>query len=167
MDDSQDSPVTHMRLSVNGVHHDIEVQDDETLVTSLRDLGFTSVRVACGIGMCGTCTVQVDGMVASSCLLLTRQMSGREVVSGEGLVEDGAPSEVQQAFLDHRAYQCSFCIPGMVLTVDACLRSHPDATVNDVKEYLSGNLCRCGTYPSILEAVHALVTGRIAGDEVR
>jgi len=167
VDDSQDSPVAHMRLSVNGVHRDIEVPDDEALVTSLRKLGFTSVRAACGIGMCGTCTVQVDGMVASSCLLLTRQVSGCELVTSEGLVEDGALSEVQQAFLDHRAYQCSFCIPGMVLTVDACLRSHPSATVSDVREYLSGNLCRCGTYPSILEAVHALVAARTAGGDVR
>lgn len=167
MADFSDTPVTRLGLHVNGRVHDIDVPDDEALVTTLRRLGLRSVRASCGIGMCGTCTVQVGGMVASSCLLLTRQIVDREVVTSEGLVADGEPSAVQRAFLEHRAYQCSFCIPGMVLTVDACLRDRPDAGVAEVREYLAGNLCRCGTYPNILDAVRALVAEPTAGDPSR
>lgn len=163
MDDERTevATMTSVRLRVNDATHDIEVFDDEALVTTLRRLGFRSVRGACGIGMCGTCTVSVDGLVASSCLLLTRQVEGRPLRTSEGLGGDGGElSEVQQAFVDRRAYQCSYCIPGMVLTVDACLKEQPDATLEDVREYLSGNLCRCGTYVNILEAVHDLLRRR-------
>jgi aerobic-type carbon monoxide dehydrogenase small subunit (CoxS/CutS family) len=147
-------------LDVNGRTERVVVPDGEPLVTTLRDrLGLRSVRGTCGIGICGTCTVQVDGRVASSCLLLTRQVAGRPVRTSEGLVDAGGGlSRVQQAFADSRAYQCSYCIPAMVVSVDACLREHPDATLDEVREYLSGNLCRCGTYVSILEAVRALVS---------
>jgi aerobic-type carbon monoxide dehydrogenase small subunit (CoxS/CutS family) len=163
MVEQQPARTTRMRLHVNGAQHEVDVADDEALVTTLRRLGFRSVRGACGIGMCGTCTVQLDGQVASSCLLLTRQVAERAVVTSEGLVDaDGTLSSVQQAFVDHQAYQCSFCIPAMVMTVDACLREQPDATAEQVREYLSGNLCRCGTYMSILDAVEALVAARAA-----
>lgn len=146
-------------LLVNGSRHEVVVPDDEPLVLTLRDrLGLRSVRPTCGIGICGTCTVQVEGAVVSSCLLLTRQVAGRAVVTSEGMVaDDGTLSRVQQAFVDQGAYQCSYCIPGMVVTVEACLRDNPDASLQEVREYLAGNLCRCGTYVSILEAVRTLV----------
>lgn len=156
---------THaMSLEINGSAHDLSVRDDELLVSTLRErLGLRAVRATCGIGICGTCTVQVEGEVVSSCLLLTRQVEGREVRTSEGLVSaDGQLSKVQQAFMDNRAYQCSYCIPGMVVTVDACLSAHPDATFEEVRDYLAGNLCRCGTYVSILEAVRELVAERRA-----
>jgi len=157
-----------MSLEVNGSTHHLPVRDDELLVSTLRErLGLRAVRATCGIGICGTCTVQVDGHVASSCLLLTRQVEGRDIRTSEGLVsEDGQLSRVQQAFLDNRAYQCSYCIPGMVVTVDACLTEHPDATFEEVRDYLAGNLCRCGTYVSILEAVRELVANRRETREV-
>jgi aerobic-type carbon monoxide dehydrogenase small subunit (CoxS/CutS family) len=129
----------------------LRVADAETLLATLREtFGLTSVRGTCGIGVCGTCTVMVDGKVVSSCLMLTRQVRGRAVTTAEGLVEDGRLDEVQEAFVDAGAYQCSFCIPAMTLAVRACLNEHPDATLDTVREHLAGNLCRCGTYPQIL-----------------
>ena len=154
----QPEPVT---LRVNGETVEIAIHDDETLVETLRErLRLRSVRATCGIGICGTCTVQVDGRVASACLLLTRQASQRDIRTSEGLVEEGGElGRVQQAFVDRHAYQCAYCIPGMVVTVDAALQTRPDATVEDLREELAGNLCRCGTYMNILEAVAQLVGG--------
>lgn len=156
-----DSSVSDVVLSVNGEQHQVSVPVDEALVTTLNErLGFSSVRPTCGMGVCGTCTVQLDGAVASSCLLLTRQVAGRSITTSEGLVsDDGTLSRVQQAFVDRGAYQCSYCIPGMVVSVDACLSETPNASVEEIREYLAGNLCRCGTYVSILEAVADLVEG--------
>jgi len=147
-------------LRVNGVQRDVEAETDDTLLTTLReDLGFTSVRGTCGIGVCGSCTVLVDGQVTSSCIMLTAQVHDRDVTTAEGLCgPDGELSAVQQAFVDHGAYQCSFCIPAMTLTVSAAL-ADPEVGRDPaaVRDYLAGNLCRCGTYPQILAAVHELV----------
>jgi aerobic-type carbon monoxide dehydrogenase small subunit (CoxS/CutS family) len=150
-----------LNLDVNGGEVVVEVPADEALVHTLRDrLGLRSVRPTCGLGICGTCTVQLDGAVVSSCLLLTVQVAGRSIRTSEGLVnDDGSLSRVQQAFVDNGAYQCAYCIPGMVVTVEACLAEEPDASMEEVREYLAGNLCRCGTYVSILEAVTELVRG--------
>jgi len=150
-----------LNLDVNGGEVVVEVPADEALVHTLRDrLGLRSVRPTCGLGICGTCTVQLDGAVVSSCLLLTVQVAGRSIRTSEGLVNnDGSLSRVQQAFVDNGAYQCAYCIPGMVVTVEACLTEKPDASMEEVREYLAGNLCRCGTYVSILEAVTELVRG--------
>ncbi len=155
------SDTVNVRLQVNGDVHDVEIHADETLVETLRRrFGLRAVRATCGIGICGTCTVQVDGRAASSCLLLTQQLGDREIVTSEGLVDDGTLSDVQQAFLERRAYQCSYCIPGMVVAVDACMRNRPDVTLEELREELAGNLCRCGTYPQILEAAHDLIAAR-------
>ena len=149
-----------LTLEVNGEEIVVEVPADEALVNTLRDrLGLRSVRPTCGLGICGTCTVQLDGAVASSCLLLTVQVEGRSIRTSEGLTNDGRLSRVQQAFVDNGAYQCAYCIPGMVVTVEACLAESPDASMEEVREYLAGNLCRCGTYVSILESVTELVRG--------
>jgi aerobic-type carbon monoxide dehydrogenase small subunit (CoxS/CutS family) len=150
-----------LTFNVNGDDVAIEVPADEALVHTLRErLGLRSVRPTCGLGICGTCTVQLDGAVVSSCLLLTVQVAGRTVKTSEGLVnDDGSLSRVQQAFVDNGAYQCAYCIPGMVVTVEACLAETPDASMQEVRDYLAGNLCRCGTYVSILEAVTELVRG--------
>lgn len=152
-------PVT---LTVNnGSEHVVDVRDGELLLETLRALGCTSVRGTCGIGVCGTCTVQVDGRAASSCLLLTEQAAGREIRTSEGLAgPDGELDEVQAAFVRHQAYQCSFCIPGMVMALRAYLDREDQPSFAAAREELAGNLCRCGTYPSILAAVRELTEGR-------
>lgn len=148
-------------LSVNGEVHRVSVNGGETLLHTLRErLGQTSPRGTCGIGVCGTCTVLVEGKVASSCIMLTVQAGEREITTSEGLADpDGRLSSVQEAFVRRGAYQCSFCIPAMVLTVHAAMRDRElSQDVGRVREYLAGNLCRCGTYPEILDAVSDLVT---------
>lgn len=153
-------------VTVNGSEHVVDVRDGELLIETLRALGYTSVRGTCGIGICGTCTVQLDGDAASACLLLTEQVAGRELRTSEGLVGPGAKlDEVQEAFVRHQAYQCSFCIPGMVMTIRALLDQRQDLSFEAAREELGGNLCRCGTYPSILAAVRELTEGRQSHDD--
>ena len=148
-------------LTVNGRRLEVDVAADEPLATTLRDgAGLSSVRTTCGLGLCGTCTVMVDGEVISSCLMLSHQAVGRSITTSEGLRRDGLLSRVQQAFVNQGAYQCAYCIPGFVVTVEACLRHHPNATVDEVREYLSGNLCRCGSYAAILDAIREIVADR-------
>lgn len=161
--------MTAVALSLNGEPVTLDPRDDETLQESLRDrLDLSSVRYACGIGVCGTCTVLVDGRPASSCLLLTAMVAGRSVVTAEAVPElpPGSDPElgrrVQQAFVEERAYQCSFCIPAMALTVQALLDRRPESTDEQIREQLGGNLCRCGTYPDVLAAVRRLTTGAAA-----
>ena len=155
-------------LVVNGQEVVAEVGGDETLLETLRErLGYTAPRGTCQIGVCGTCTVLVDGKVASSCIMLTAQAEGRQVTTGEGLRDaDGRLSAVQEAFVRRGAYQCSFCIPGMVLSVHGALADDGiDRDADSIREYLAGNLCRCGTYPEILEAVTDLVDSNRPGKE--
>lgn len=154
------------RFELNGSPVTVTVRNDEPLLETLREAcGLTSVRGSCGIGMCGTCTVLLDGRVVSACILLTRQVAGRSVVTSEGLVSDaGELDAVQSAFVRAGAYQCSFCIPAMALTVRAYLDEQPDPDVEGAREYLGGNLCRCGTYPEILDAVTELVAGTATPD---
>ena len=103
--------------------------------------------------MCGACTVLVDGQPFSSCHLLAGQVAGREILTIEGLSIDGNLHPVQQAFLEHGAFQCAYCTPGFVLTTVALLNENPSPTDDEIREYLSGNLCRCGSYQNILQAV--------------
>lgn len=150
-------------LTVNGDAQSISVDVGETLLQTLRErLGYTSARETCGIGLCGACTVLVDGKVVSSCIMLTAQARDREVTTAEGLCgADGRLADVQQAFVSRGAYQCSFCIPAMALTVHAALADDEAGhDCDSVREYLAGNLCRCGTYPEILEAVTDLVAAK-------
>lgn len=149
-------------LRVNGQTRTLAVDPGETLLQSLRDgLGCTSVRGTCGIGVCGTCTVLVDGQVTSSCIMLTVQARDRTVTTSEGLRGPaGELSAVQEAFVRRGAYQCSFCIPAMVLSVHAAVADgEAGRDAASVREYLAGNLCRCGTYPEILDAVGDLIDG--------
>lgn len=147
-------------LVVNGTECLVHVPPGEPLVRTLREnLGYTSVRETCGIGICGTCTVLVDDRVASSCILLTAQVQGKQITTADGLRSpSGQPSPVQEAFLRATAYQCSFCIPAMTLTVHAAL-GDPDVGRgrDSIRDYLAGNLCRCGTYPNIMAAVSDLL----------
>ena len=130
------------------------MQTHHTLLDVLRkDFKLFSVREGCGIGMCGACTVLIDGKPVSSCLMLAAVAEGRAIETVEGLARDGELHPIQQAFLKHNAFQCSYCTPGFILTTKALLEENPDPNPEEVKEYLAGNLCRCGSYVKILDAV--------------
>ncbi|MCX7624152.1 MAG: (2Fe-2S)-binding protein [Thermomicrobium sp.] len=146
---------TSVRLVVNGREHALNVRCDETLLETLQDrLGFSSVRETCGIGICGACTVLADGRPLSSCLLLSALADGLTVTTLEGLAGPaGELHPVQQAFLEQQAFQCSYCTPGMILSVVALLAENPSPSTDDAVAYLAGNLCRCGSYLRILAAV--------------
>jgi aerobic carbon-monoxide dehydrogenase small subunit len=141
---------------LNGAPRELTVRTDATLLEVLRDgCGLSSVRETCGIGICGACTVLVDGDPISSCLLLAPLVDGCAVETVEGLTgaEAGRLHPIQQAFVERMGFQCSYCTPGMILSAKALLAERADPTEREIAEYLSGNLCRCGSYPQIIAAV--------------
>ena len=148
-----------VRLQVNGAEVEVRVSTADTLLDTLRDqLELYSVRGACGIGICGTCTVLVDGAPISSCLSLAALNEGRSIVTSEGLSEGpDRLDRVQEAFVRENAFQCSYCIPATVLGAHAYLEGTERPTLEGAKEALAGNLCRCGTYPQIMAALRALI----------
>ena len=137
-------------LELNGRAAELECEADEMLVEVLRREGLGSVRVTCGIGVCGACTVLVDGEPVSGCLTLAAGVAGRQVTTVEGL---GGNDPVQRAFVETHAFQCGWCTPGFVLTVKALLADNPTPNDEEVAEALGGNLCRCGSYVKIADAV--------------
>lgn len=161
--------MTTVRFRLNGDRVAFDVDGRETLLETLRDTaGTTSVRYCCGIGVCGTCTVLLDALPVSSCLLLTVMVEGREVVTAEGTDERHAAlaREVREAFVDAQAYQCSYCIPAMALTVRGLLQHEPDLDAGEIRARLGGNLCRCGSYPQVLDALERLgAPGRREGGQ--
>lgn len=158
------TPMQHVLVTIYGQTCWLDVRDDETL----RDrLGTTSVRAYCGICVRGTCTMLVDGIPLTSCLLLTALLEAHDVVTAEGLPgEDAAAvSRVQQGFIDAGASQCSYCTPAMALTVHGLLEREPQATVERLCAKLGGDLCRCGSYPLVREALRALVDDRLGSTQ--
>ena len=145
-----------LTLQVNGVEHALELPPEMTLLDALRGrLGLLGAKEGCGIGMCGACTVLVDGRAFSSCLLLAAQAEGCAITTIEGLAEPGRLHPVQKAYLEHAAFQCAYCTPGFILSTVALLEERRDPDEAQIRAYLSGNLCRCGSYVNILEAVKA------------
>ncbi len=143
-------------LRVNGREEHLQVEDADTLLDVLRDrLRLWSVREGCGVGACGTCTVLLDGRPVSSCFLLAARVEGRQIVTVEGLSQGGTLDPIQQAFVEQRAPQCGYCTPGFILSVKALLEENPNPTDEEIREYLAGNLCRCGGYPDIMRSVRA------------
>ena len=152
-----------MRFTLNGQPQDLEPPDHELLLDTLRErFALFSVREGCGVGACGTCTVLLDGRPASSCLLFTSRLEGRDILTSEGLGGEHNPSPVQQAFIQAAGFQCGYCTPGFVLSAEALLRETPAPSDDDIREYLAGNLCRCGAYPNILRAVRLAAERRRA-----
>jgi len=140
-----------LRLELNGEACELEARTDESILDVLRrECGLFSVRETCGIGVCGSCTVLLDGEPVSGCLLLAPLADGREVMTVEGL---GGEHPVQRAFAEAHAFQCGYCTPGMVLTAKRLLEESSRPTEAEVREAMSGNLCRCGSYVKIVEAV--------------
>ena len=141
-------------LRVNGAERSADVWEGSSLLTALRDdLGLPGSKNACEQGECGSCSVLLDGELVCSCLVLAAAAEGRVVRTVEGLAEGGRISTVQQAFLDAGAVQCGFCTPGLVVAAHALLRENPEPSDAEIREALSGNLCRCTGYGKILEAV--------------
>ncbi len=147
-------------FTVNGEERRIEVEPNTTVLEALREvLHLTGTKEGCGVGECGTCTVLLDGSPVVSCLLLAGDVAGRDVTTVEGLAVDGALDEVQRAFVAAGAVQCGFCTPAMVLVVEALLASGAQPTREAAAAALGGVLCRCGSYPKVLDAVAALTGG--------
>ena len=145
-----------VELTVNGRAHRLVVDSHRTLLETLRDeLKLFGARESCGMSLCGACTVLVDGLPVSSCSYLAARAGGRAITTVEGLAGGDELHPVQRAFIEHGAFQCSYCTPGMILTAACLLDENPNPTVADVKEYMAGNLCRCTSYTEIIEAVMA------------
>jgi carbon-monoxide dehydrogenase small subunit len=144
-----------IELTVNGERHDADVWAGESLLATLRDrLELPGSKNACEQGECGSCSVLLDGELVCACLVLAAQADGHDVVTVEGLGSDGALHSVQEAFADSGAVQCGFCTPGFVVAAADLLRRIPDPSDDEIREALSGNLCRCTGYAKILAAVH-------------
>lgn len=158
MDTTEDIEVT---CELNGRQTTLSGQATTAMVTVLRSNGLLSVRETCGLGVCGTCTVQLDGHPVSSCILPLYAVDGRSVRTTEGLEQDGQLSDLQQQFIDSQAFQCSFCTPGFLMSATALLEaSDEELTATQVTEGLQGHLCRCGCYVAITEAVQACAARR-------
>ncbi len=142
-------------LKVNGKDHTLDVGARTLLMVLREDLNLQGARYSCGIGYCGACTVLVDGEPVSSCLLLAAQLEGKEITTIEGLAQDGQLHPVQQAFVEHNAFQCAFCTSGFILSSVALLNENPAPSPDEIREYLGGHLCRCGSYQHIVKAVLA------------
>jgi aerobic carbon-monoxide dehydrogenase small subunit len=141
-------------LTVNGQRHTADVRPHHTLLELLHDqLGLTGTKECCAEGECGACTVLLDGEAVDSCLVLGVEADGKSVQTIEGLAANGTLSPLQQAFLDHGAVQCGFCIPGMIMSAKYLLDTTPDPDEEQIKEGLAGNLCRCAGYSRIIAAV--------------
>jgi xanthine dehydrogenase YagT iron-sulfur-binding subunit len=145
----------HLSLDINGRRHELDVEPRVMLLDALREqLGLTGTKKGCDQGQCGACTVHVDGKRVLACLTLAAQVEGRSVTTIEGLtVESGELHPVQAAFLEHDAFQCGYCTPGQIMSAVACIREGRAGSDEEIREYMAGNLCRCGAYNHIVAAV--------------
>ena len=143
-----------IQLKINGAARQVSVEPRTTLLAALRDqLGLTGSKEVCDRGQCGACTVLLDGEAVLACMILALDARGHEITTVEGLAQGDQLSPVQQAFVDHDGLMCGFCTPGLVMASTALLRKTPDPTPEEIRLGVSGNLCRCGTYPKVFAAV--------------
>ncbi len=140
-------------LNVNGRTHELALAPNVTLLQALRDLGYTDVKNGCEKGDCGACAVLLDGRAVNSCLVLVWQADGAQVVTNAGLGNGDNPHPIQSAFADASAIQCGYCTPGVIIATKAMLDRNPHPSEGEIREALSGNLCRCTGYGQIIEAV--------------
>src|SRR3972149_2711386 len=148
-----------LQLTINGEPYELTVEPRTTLAELLREeLHLTGTKEGCGIGMCGACTVLLDGKAIKSCLVLALKANGREIMTIEGLAAKGEIHPLQKAFIDHGAIQCGYCTPGMILSAKALLDENPHPTEEEVRMAMVGNLCRCTGYVKILEAILSVRT---------
>ena len=153
-----------MRLTVNGEDHDLPVAGHETLLTALRErLQLTGTKLGCARGECGACSVLVDGRLAYSCLTLAAGCQGSSITTVEGIATGGTLHPLQRAFIAADALQCGFCTPGQLVAAVALLSANADPSDDDIVAAMSGNLCRCGTYPKIRVAIREAAAAMRAG----
>jgi xanthine dehydrogenase YagT iron-sulfur-binding subunit len=157
-------PTPHEKISitltVNGVDRPLEIAPWTTLLDALRErLDLTGTKKGCDHGQCGACTVLVDGRRVNACLTLAVMKDGARITTVEGLEKDGALHPLQQAFIDHDAYQCGYCTPGQIMSAVACVAEGHATSDDDIREYMSGNICRCAAYPNILAAIRQVMGG--------
>jgi xanthine dehydrogenase YagT iron-sulfur-binding subunit len=145
--------LTKVRLLVNGRRHRVLVEPRWSLLFVLREkLGLTGTKVGCERGECGACTVLIDGLPRYACMTLAVEAESKEIITLEGLMKGEELGPVQQAFLERDAFQCGYCTPGQIMAVEGLLRSNPNPTLAEIRQGVSGNLCRCGTYDNIFKA---------------
>ena len=152
-----------LNVNVNGNDHEIEVEPNRLLLQALReDIGLMGTKEGCSIGVCGACSVILDGRLVSSCLTLAVAAREKPIVTIEGLAEGGKLHPLQEAFLEHGGFQCGICTPGQIIAAKALLDANPSPAEDEVKEWMSGNLCRCTGYYKIFQSVMAVVHGQYA-----
>jgi carbon-monoxide dehydrogenase small subunit len=155
----------NVTLTVNGEEHEVEIEPNRLLLHVLRDdLGLTGTKEGCSIGVCGACSVIIDGRLVSSCLTLAAGCHGKKIETIEGLCRDGKLHPLQQAFIEYGGFQCGICTPGQIMAAKALLDENPKPSEEEVKEWMSGNLCRCTGYYKILESVMAVVNNKISSE---
>ena len=156
-----------MQLLVNGESYEVDVDGETTLLAVLRhDLGWTGTKYGCGDGDCGACTVLVDGEAKNSCITPVDSAAGRAITTIEGLAKGNELHPVQEAFIEHTAFQCAFCTPGFIMSLVALFSRNPQPDDRQIRGALTGNICRCGTYVRILQAAKAAAErlGQKAGE---
>ncbi|MFC6022930.1 (2Fe-2S)-binding protein [Plantactinospora solaniradicis] len=152
---------TEVTLQVNREPQRVDLDNHVTLLDLLRDhLYLTGTKKGCDQGACGACTVLLDGRTVLSCLVLGAQCDGREVTTIEGMESDGQLHPIQQAFIRHDAFQCGFCTPGQIMSAVALISEGKGASNEETREFMSGNLCRCGAYPNIVAAIREAATSQ-------
>ena len=143
-----------IKLTVNGTEHELEIPARRLLVDCLRyDLGLTGTKEGCSVGVCGACTVLVDGEMVASCITLAAATDGAAITTIEGLAQDGRLHPVQQSFIDYGGFQCGICTPGQIMAAKALLDENPSPTEDEIRDWMMGNLCRCTGYYKILESI--------------
>ena len=156
-----------VEFTVNGDAYRFELEPNRRLIDVLRDdIGLTGTKEGCSIGVCGACTVQVDGDMISSCLMLAVNANGREITTIEGLAEGDRLHPLQRAFIEYGGFQCGICTPGQIIAATALLAEQPRPTAEQVRAWMAGNLCRCTGYYKIIESIMAVVEGKVEGQEV-
>ena len=144
-------------VTVNGAEHTLTIPPDRVLLDMLReDLGLTGTKRGCGNGECGACSVIMDGVLVNSCLIPAMKANGSEILTVEGLGDEGGLHPIQEAFLEKGAVQCGFCTPGMLLAAKNLLDQNPHPSIEEIKKAISGNLCRCTGYTKIIEAIESV-----------
>ena len=157
------SGLAQFKLKVNGQDHDVQAFPDTPLLWVLRDnLGLKGPKFGCGMALCGACTVHIDGMATRSCVTPVSSVVGKSITTIEGLSSDGS-HPVQKAWAAIDVPQCGYCQPGQIMQAAALLKLHPDPTDADIDTFMSGNACRCGTYPRIRQAIHDAATLMVQG----